>query len=79
MLGAFSVVQKAVRKRDGLIVAIKRVDRTKLNHVELENLKREVSIMQEFLHPHVLHLLDVFDDEPKEIHLVTECKFITIS
>jgi serine/threonine protein kinase len=51
--GAYSVVRRAVRRRDGLVVAIKCVDRTKLNHTELENLTREVSIMQEFLHREV--------------------------
>ena len=38
----------------------------------MENLQREVEIMREFSHPHVIGLLDVFDEEKDEIHLVTE-------
>ena len=70
--GAFSVVKKAVRKSDGLVVAIKCITRSKLNHHEVENLKREVDIMREFKHPHVIGLIDVFDEERQEIYLVTE-------
>lgn len=50
--GAFSVVKKAVRKSDGLVVAIKCITRAKLSHSEVKNLEREVRIMREFHHPH---------------------------
>ena len=65
-------MRKGRRKSDGLVVAIKCIQRHKLKHSEVENLKREVEIMREIVHPHVIGLLDVFDEELKEIYLVTE-------
>jgi serine/threonine protein kinase len=70
--GAFSVVKKAVRRSDGLVVAIKCITRAKLSHSEMKNLEREVKIMREFHHPHVLGLIDAFTDEMETISLVTE-------
>ena len=70
--GAFSVVKKGVRKATGEVVAVKIVKRGGLSKVEAENLSREIAIMREIRHPHVLGLLDVFDTEAEEVYLVTE-------
>ena len=70
--GAFSVVRKAVRKSDGVIAAVKCIQRGRLSHADLENLKREIDIMASLKHPHVIGLLDVFADEEREVHIVTE-------
>ena len=70
--GAFSVVKQGVRKSDGLAVAIKCIKRDGLSPIEVENLKREIEIMREFSHPHLVGLIDVFDEELDDIYLVTE-------
>ena len=70
--GAYSVVRKGMRKSDRLIVAVKCIQRHRLSHTEMDNLRREIDIMRELKHDHVLSLLDVFADEAKEIHLVTQ-------
>jgi len=70
--GAFSVVKKATRCSDGKVFAIKCIQRTKLSKVEEDNLQREIEIMREINHPHVIGLVEVFENDPKEIFLVQE-------
>lgn len=53
-------------------MAIKCITRAKLSHSEMKNLEREVKIMREFHHPHVIGLIDAFTDELESISLVTE-------
>lgn len=66
------MVRKAKRKSDGLVAAIKCINRTRLSHSDMDNLRREIDIMMTLQHPHVLSMIDVFADELREIHLVTQ-------
>ena len=70
--GAFSVVKKATRNSDGKVFAVKCIHRTKLSKIEEDNLQREIEIMREIKHPHVIGLVEVFENDPKEIFLVQE-------
>ena len=79
--GGFSVVRKAVRKEDGVAVAVKTLDKRGAHGVgdTLELLRNEINVMaliEERIHtpkrhPNVLSLLDVFD-EPDYVHLVVD-------
>lgn len=70
--GAFSVVKKATRNADGKVFAVKCIQRSKLSKAETDNLRREIDIMRELNHPHVIGLVEVFEDEANEIFLVQE-------
>jgi len=67
--GPYSVVFKGIRKTDGLVVAIKVVNRTSLTMVERENLRYEALLLlhssgntHNLQHKNILPLLDVFED-----------------
>jgi len=49
--------------------AIKSIRKSKVSKIEV--LKREIAILQEVKHPHIIELTDVFEDS-KYLHLVTE-------
>jgi len=52
-------------------VAIKIIDKTKLNEDNLKKIFREVKIMMKLRHPHIIRLYQVMETE-KMIYLVTE-------
>lgn len=52
-------------------VAIKIIDKTKLNEDNLKKIFREVQIMMQLRHPHIIRLYQVMETE-KMIYLVTE-------
>jgi hypothetical protein len=70
--GAFSVVRKATRKSDGAVFAVKCIQRAALSALEVANLRREIDIMRELQHPHVVGLVEVFEQEELTIYLVQE-------
>jgi serine/threonine protein kinase len=59
--GAFSLVYQATRLKDKLEVAVKVVDLTRLTPKQLAELDAERFILQQFHHPHVVNLLDIFE------------------
>ncbi|ELP87397.1 myosin light chain kinase, putative [Entamoeba invadens IP1] len=70
--GAFSVVYKGIRKEDGLVVAIKQVNKTSQSTDQLKLLRREIDVMKKLSnHPNVVKLYDVFEDD-KTILMVIE-------
>ena len=72
--GCFGTVLKATTKSNGTEVAIKIIDKKKLSHAELENLLRELKIMQNINHPHVVKYLEAYEEKDK-LYLVMElCK-----
>jgi serine/threonine-protein kinase ULK2 len=74
--GSFATVYKATSKT-GSLVAIKTVNRSKLNRKLLENLEMEIAILREARHRNVVFLYDVlvfFSNKKteKEFHLIME-------
>eukprot|EP00934_Nitzschia_sp_Nitz4_P000663 Nitzschia sp. Nitz4//scaffold104_size75438//14107//15694//NITZ4_005652-RA/size75438-snap-gene-0.119-mRNA-1//-1//CDS//3329532374//663//frame0 len=67
--GTFGVVRKCRNIETGEICAVKSILKDKVPDLEL--LKKEVELLSEVDHPHIIKLYDVFEEE-KTIHLVTE-------
>jgi serine/threonine-protein kinase ULK/ATG1 len=61
--GSFAVVYRAVHLKTNLEVAIKTVNRKKLNKKLLENLESEISILNKARHRNVVSLYQVFVKE----------------
>ncbi|XP_032682822.1 serine/threonine-protein kinase SIK3-like isoform X2 [Odontomachus brunneus] len=69
--GNFAVVKMATHVVTKSKVAIKIIDKTKLNEENLAKIFREVHIMKRLRHPHIIRLYQVMETE-KMIYLVTE-------
>lgn len=69
--GAFSLVYQALRTSDSTQVAVKVVDLTRLTKKQLAELDAERLILQDFHHPHVVNLLDIFETSSR-LYLVLE-------
>jgi serine/threonine protein kinase len=71
--GNFAVVKKAINKqKDSKIpkeVAIKIIDKAKVE--DMQDIQREIEIMNMVDHPNVINLFEIFD-EPKKMNLVLE-------
>lgn len=62
--GGFSICYEGTRKADGKRVAVK-VSRVKAS--EKENWLREVHILKDLKHPHIMELMDFFEPEPWQL------------
>ncbi|WZN60991.1 calcium-dependent protein kinase [Chloropicon roscoffensis] len=74
--GQYGVCRKAIRRSDGLEVAVKSISRAKLlTHQDLEEVDREIAIMRHLAgHPNIVQIYEVYEDK-SYIHLVQElCK-----
>ena len=60
--GAFSVVRPAIDRKSGERVAVKIVDRASISASVEEDLKREISILQQLRHPNIVQLIDFFEE-----------------
>ncbi|XP_023703569.1 serine/threonine-protein kinase SIK3 isoform X4 [Cryptotermes secundus] len=69
--GNFAVVKLATHVVTKTKVAIKIIDKTKLDEENLKKIFREIQIMMELRHPHIIRLYQVMETE-KMIYLVTE-------
>lgn len=73
--GTFGEVRAAVRKADGLAVALKRIKRD-ADHAKFGvsfSALREIRVMRELKHPHLVDLFDVFiDPASQQLVLVLE-------
>lgn len=69
--GKFAIVYKAQHKRDKSYVAVKIVKKKKLPNEVKHSLRKETEILQQLNHPHILKLVDVYED-PEDCYLVTE-------
>lgn len=67
--GHYGVVRKCRNRQTQAWYAIKSIRKAKIKHIEV--LQREISILREVTHPHIIALVDVFEDT-KYLHLVTE-------
>ncbi|XP_060053935.1 mitogen-activated protein kinase 15 isoform X3 [Erinaceus europaeus] len=73
--GAYGIVWKAVDRKTGEVVAIKKIFDAFRDKTDAQRTFREVTLLQEFRgHPNIIHLLDVIRAEnDKDIYLVFEC------
>jgi hypothetical protein len=69
--GSFATVKLAKNKATGLKCAVKIVDRTQLKPEDEIGLRQEVDIMKSLSHPHIVQLLDFFEED-KTYYLVME-------
>ncbi|XP_078270843.1 serine/threonine-protein kinase 33 isoform X2 [Rhinoraja longicauda] len=69
--GSYGVVIEATHNRSGKKWAIKKVNREKAGSSAVKLLEREVSILKQVNHEHIIHLEEVFET-PKRMYLVTE-------
>eukprot|EP01083_Nonionella_stella_P042487 114722_1 len=61
-VGSFSKVKKAVHEPTGRKVAIKILNRHRLNTMDMgEKVKREIEILRLFSHPHIIRLYEVIE------------------
>lgn len=69
--GNFAVVKLARHKVTKTLVAIKIIDKTRLNPSNLEKIYREVQIMKLLNHPHIIKLYQVMETKDM-LYIVTE-------
>ncbi|KAK4481785.1 hypothetical protein RD792_012696 [Penstemon davidsonii] len=69
--GTFAEVKLAVHTLTGLNVAIKILNRQSLDNTEAEKMRREINIMRQLCHPHVVRLFEVIDT-PSKVYIVME-------
>ncbi|XP_046382501.1 serine/threonine-protein kinase SIK3 homolog isoform X2 [Ischnura elegans] len=69
--GNFAVVKLATHIVTKTKVAVKIIDKTKLDEENLKKIFREIQIMKKLRHPHIIRLYQVMETE-KMIYLVTE-------
>ncbi|RHY45057.1 hypothetical protein DYB30_012793, partial [Aphanomyces astaci] len=69
--GSFAIVYKGYHKVTNVPVAVKAINKTKLNPKLLENLESEISIMRQINHPNIVKLYDIKKTD-KHIYLMLE-------
>lgn len=67
--GHYGVVRKCMHRETGEWYAIKSIRKSKVSKIEV--LKREIEILKEVDHPHLIKLQEVYEDE-RYLHLITE-------
>lgn len=70
--GGYAVVKMGVNKHDQSLVAVKILDRSKMDEEHQKGLRHEVSILQALSHPNIVKALDFFE-EPERFYVVMEC------
>jgi len=68
--GAFSVVREATNKETGEKVAIKAIAKQHISASDMKRLGTEIDIMKKLKHPHIIQLIDVFDNSSEHLYLV---------
>jgi calcium-dependent protein kinase len=70
--GSYGKVFKACDKKDkSMVMAIKVINKSKLDPEDLESLKSEVKLMQQVDHPNIVKYYETYDDT-KYIYLCME-------
>lgn len=67
--GHYGVVRKCMDRETNLWYAIKSIRKSKVSKIEV--LKREIEILKEVNHPHIIKLVEVHEDA-KYLHLITD-------
>merc|ERR1712154_663329 len=63
--GGFAVVRKCKRRSDGVVYALKVINKKNLDKDDLVILESEVNIMRQISHPNIVKLYDIFDSRSK--------------
>ncbi|GAX74762.1 hypothetical protein CEUSTIGMA_g2209.t1 [Chlamydomonas eustigma] len=61
--GGYAIVYKGIRKEDGRIVAVKKVEIFEMTQKKRERCLQEVSLLQQLSHPFIIQMYDAFIDE----------------
>ena len=64
------MVRKCQNRETGAFNAVKTILKNKVPNLDL--LKKEVDLLSEIDHPHIIKLYDAFEESTNRIHLVTE-------
>jgi len=67
--GHYGVVRKCMNRETKVWYAIKSIRKSKVGKVDV--LKREIALLKEVHHPHIIELIEVHEDQ-KYLHLITE-------
>jgi serine/threonine protein kinase len=63
--GGFAVVRKCKRRSDGVVFALKVINKKNLDKDDLVILESEVNIMRQVTHDNIIKLFDIFDSRSK--------------
>jgi serine/threonine protein kinase len=69
--GGYSIVKLGTNLSNGKIVAVKIEDKTGMSVGEKKQLMHEVNMMKRLDHPHIVKLVDFFD-EPSSFYVIME-------
>ena len=69
--GKFGLVKEATHKKSGKSIAVKIMSKKEMSVSDLELQKREIEIMKLSQHPHIIRLLDLFENQ-EYIYIVME-------
>ncbi|XP_051151127.1 SNF1-related protein kinase catalytic subunit alpha KIN10-like [Andrographis paniculata] len=69
--GAFGKVKLAVHTLTGIKVAIKILERQSIDEYEAQKVRKEIDIMRQLFHPHIVRLFEVVDT-PANVYVVME-------
>ncbi|KAG2445635.1 hypothetical protein HXX76_000245 [Chlamydomonas incerta] len=61
--GGYAVVYKGIRRDDGRVVAVKKVEIFEMSAKKRERCLQEVTLLQQLDHPNIIQMLDAFIDE----------------
>jgi serine/threonine protein kinase len=69
--GKFGLVKSAVHKKSGKNVAVKIMSKKEMTVSDVELQRREIEILKMCQHPHIIRLLDIFENQDY-IYIVME-------
>jgi serine/threonine protein kinase len=69
--GKFGLVKSAIHKKTGKTVAVKIMSKKEMTVSDVELQRREIEILKMCQHPHIIRLLDIFENQDY-IYIVME-------
>jgi serine/threonine protein kinase len=72
--GSFSSVKLGINKKTKEKVAVKIMDKNKMNSTRLESARTEIEIMKICQHPNIIHYIDSYEDFDKIYIFMEYCK-----
>ena len=69
--GKFGLVRAAIHKKTGKTVAVKLMSKKEMTVSDVELQRREIEILKMCQHPHIIRLLDIFENQDN-IYIVME-------
>ena len=71
--GKFGLVKSAIHKKTGKSVAVKVLSKKKMNAEEMTLQQREIHVMKMCQHPHIIRLIDLFENEDFLYIVMEQC------